>query len=1808
MATVTLSCLCGRQFSVDSALVGNSFSCPTCGRSMKVPGEATAPPGPVPAPLASTIAVPPRENLPSRPAPKRKIPVWFTVGAIGWTVVALIVGVPMGLRFYHQWRNDSLSKQQAQLPKQQQDRQSQLEKEVRDQQTQLTITGPASLQAGAANSYVLATKSLNGDDVAAKLTIALKDKAGKEIAPPEKMDSKGRVAYTVPLPAALKPDEELTLEVTAERQNGEQPISITEKLPLERPGFVTHVFTDKPLYQPGEVVAFRSLTLDRFSLRPVEEDLQLSYTITDPSEQVIYRFDGSAQVQDPGARGRLLEGPDGKAIRGIGFGEFAIPSNAPGGQYTLSVAELRGRFAPEKRQFLVNRYQAPRLHKELEFTRRSYGPGDEVLAACKVTRIEGGVPLAAAPVNATVIVDGQRLAADGTARDDAAIALKTEVDGSVAVRFKLPAKIDVGEASLSVQFSDGGNSETIVRPIPIVVRRLRVDFYPEGGDLIAGMPNRVYFSARTTVGKPADMKGRILNAKGQVVAEVKTLADEKATEANQGMGVFEFTPDAGQKYQLQIDSPAGIPYKPDLPETKSEGIVLKVESGVTNNAEPIRATIWSAGEKRKVLVAAYCRGRLVASENLEIGAAQSKSASLMPPSGVHGVFRITAYDDRSSATVTRLVPSAERLVFRQPANYLNVALQPDKSSYVPGEKVRLAVNSRDEGGKPAPAIALVSVVDRAALSLADDKTLRGMPAHFLLTTEVKRPEDLENADFLLSDSPLAPTAVDLLLGTQGWRRFAEHDPERFHKDHGSDADRLLAATGQTPLQVTNGREVELAARPYLNEARHKAEAEFSGKRIELQKGYAESSQAARRWENISETCAVVGIIGLVLVLIAAAIVGALTVVEKSAPGAGVALGVASVFALVALFVGFALIFSLGTKSSAKFATVGSAFTPMPTRERATDMAKMQPAAPAGGGNFGGVPPPRAQAPMEDEFGLPPGAGAGPGMPPDLNRASKGDKGLRADEPIAANTGPGRVDELKTDPAYSTGIAKQPPAESAKRRYALVQNEQRRNTQRWQNRAVPGKERSFKDLERGNRSLVDPDSAPPFVIREYAHENMPGRETRSDFTETVYWHPVLLLPGGETFVNFHLSDAITSFQALAFVHSTDGRLGSAKLEFAAKLPFSLDAKLPLEITSSDVIRLPVAVDNSTERSREVTVNVDANGLTRSGGNADARLTLDSQKRGRVLFDYKPSIMSGDARIRFDGRSDFFHDRLERSIKVVPEGFPVVGVQSGTVSRSMTATLELPKEFTAGSLKVRAEVYPSLLADVVNGLDGMLREPHGCFEQTSSSNYPNLLILDYLQSTGQARPEVTRRAMDLIERGYNRLLGFECQKRDGSGREGYEWFGGFTPPHEALTAYGLVQFHDLSKVYDRVDQQMVERTRKFLLSRRDGQGNFTRKQDYHRFGQVSQPTFNAYLTWALCESEVDAVLDKELQQLVSTTETNTDPYFLALTASALFKRNEKAAGTKILDKLVTLQSANGDLPGRESIVGSHGQDLQIEATALTVLAWLKAESPLKYRDPLQKAVRWLTSRRGGYGGFGSTQATILTLKALAQVAKDNKKLTDGQVILSLNGNPILRQDFAATATDILILELTENDLKKLKPGANEIRLEVTKNELPAKISWSYHTLQPPSAADCPVKLSTKLDKDKVNEGDTVRLTAVVENTGKESQSMTTAIIGLPAGLSLPEDLKQLQELAKPQTPLAGRDIPEYATISYYEIRGRELVLYWRGLDAGQRVEVPIDLIARVPGSYRGPASRAYLYYGADSKSWNAPLSVTIEEKVK
>lgn len=1720
------------------------------------------------------------------------------------------------------------------LPQLRQERLNEVENQVRERQLKLDVRGPRTVQPGAPNEYRIAAKNLNDQVVSARADVRIRDQNRNIVYEEKGIVLEGEHRLILPRDLPLPPGTQLALEVAARREGG-PPSQVHAALELAPPLYLTHLTTDKPMYQPGETVRFRSLTLERFSLRPPEArrpqepPFHLIYTLTRPTgeEAVIATgtFDHLLQ-EDPQTRARSeIRGPDGQPIRGIGTGEWLIPPNADGGEYTLTVREASGRFPPQQRKFLVNRYQPHRLNKELDYARKSYGPGEEVVAVCKASRAEGG-PVANRPVEATVLIDGKTYGADGR-ESDRPILFRTDDQGKVEVRFRLPAVIEKGQASLSVKFNDGAGPEPITRPIPIVLKKLHVEFFPEGGDLVAGAPNRVYFQVRSTLGKPADLKGRLVDQDGNIVAEgVETLTDKENPGVNQGQGVFTFTPQPGRRYELKIDSPAGIEGRYLLPEVKEDGVVLSIPGGVFRADEPIRVVLHSPGRKRTLLVGSYCRGRLLDHRTVT-ARPDGPTEVVLKPASVGGVYRVTVFEERPGPGDRReFVPLAERLVYRRPPQRLELALHPDKKQYVPGDTVRLSVTGATEDDRPAPAIVMLAVVDKSVLTLADEKTRRSMPTHFYLTTEVRKAEDLEYADFLLTAHPRAPEALDLLLGTQGWRRFAEQNPDQFRQKYGDEAERLLTAIGQsrpeTPLVVTGQPGPETRAFEQREKLRVQEEIQKEHARLVEQLNaaqqqlaavqrdteYLAAADAVGRYEKMARTLRQLG--GLLLaVALAVAAVACLIVGIRRSPVRGVlaggaVLGVLSVVVIVLLFNQ-----REGPMQMAKeAASLGAAGV---DDARVEAYARMKPPeeAPLAAEAEGDRPVKmmveirrdNPDRPRSATGAAPPPTAPAPDMMPirklHMDALKKAPKETKEDRALLERLF--REDAGKARPRLDE--ADDLARRRGEQRQANIRDEKARLQEEARRRLAKEFQPMLREAAAGFRG--GPAPALPFIVRQYAHRHQPGPDgERSVFTETVYWHPVLVLPDGKAEVQFDLSDSVTTFEVTAYGHTLDGRLGAATATIQSRLPFTLEPRVPIEVTASDKIDLPVSIANNTPEPREVAFRVEHPGLKLLDGKSHDRLTLAGDSRTRRILRFQPAIIEGQAEVLIEGKTEpFAADRVRRSFQVVPEGFPVVGSKSDLLEGAAINEVVLPETWVPGTLKCQVQVYPSTLASLQKGLESLLREPHGCFEQTSTSNYPNLLILDYLRESDLARPEIDRRARDLLARGYQKLISFECQNPAKGTKEGYEWFGGTAPPHEALTAYGLLQFRDMARVHD-VDPVMVERTRQYLMNQRDGRGGFKRNpRALDTFGRAPDDITNAYIVWALTESGQEDDVSKELAVLTEQAKASKDPYFISLVANSLLNRDQAGTAVALLKAVAAAQKPDGHLDAeRTSITGSGGRDLQIETTALAVLGWLKANRPADFNTPIQNAIRWIGQQRGGFGGFGSTQSTILALKALIAYTRANKRPVEpGELRLVIGEQEVAKLAFGTDAVEALTLNLPEPE-KHLRPGSNRVRIEVTgRNVFPYTLAWSYQTLKPASAEGCPVRLSTTLDRTTANEGDAVRLTVTLANVSGKGQGMTVAIIGLPGGLTVPESLKQLKEHC-----LLRDNDTKPGLISAFEIRGRELVLYWRDLAPGQKIEVPIDLECRLPGEYRGPASRAYLYYNADHKHWVDPLRMVIK----
>jgi hypothetical protein len=1743
----------------------------------------------------------------------------------------------------------------------------------REKEVKLKVTGPATVQAGASAEFHIQTENLNDVPATADVTASFVDETGKK-SEPLALARTGDGLYRLSLipDRRVRPGSQPTLVVSAKL--GGSQAELFERLQVVEPVYVTHLTTDKPMYQPGEVVHFRSLTLDRSTLRPAEGDFQFRYMLKTPlgAESIVaqgsnglYLYKGKEK-----AASEILDA-DKKPVRGVGAGELLLDQNIAGGEYTLIVSDDYGRFAKQERKFLVNSYQKPRLNKELDYGRKTYGPGDEVTARCKATRADDGRPVANRRVEATVNIDDKTYGADGK-ENTQPIVFKTDAEGVVTIRFRLPGEMDKGQASLAVKFDDGANTDTLSKPLPIVLKKLNVEFFPEGGDLVAGLTNRVYLQVRTTLGKPADLKGKILEDGKPLDCVVETLTDEKEPGVNQGMGQFTFKPKARTKYELQIDSPIGIAERYALPEVKEDGVVLSIAEGVTTADEPIKVQV-HATKERELLIGAYCRGRLLDSVQLKKGQTE---AVLKPAAGTGGVCRVTVFEELPPVgNQPQLRPVAERLMYRQPRENVSLAIHPNAKAYVPADKATVRIEAANEKDERAPVIVMVAVVDKSVLTLADEKTYRSMPTHFLLTTEVSKPDDLEYADFLLGKHDKAPVALDLLLGTQGWRRFAEKKPNELQEQRKAEVERLVVATGQSAIptrdlaaEELNKVRAEFGARGAREQ---QLQAEYNGAEEKAKAALGDASYLTAtaklaKYDRFFHQLRFVGtpILAALLILIAVVclVVGLGRKLARALPYYATVGACAVLLVLLgriglpgdrrALPVIEQQVAALGRDNNERelppdvqgpvnadtSPTSGSAKED-PGRQRGNtgDKGEGKPFSETGTGPGGGLLPPGVQdgANQPKNVAPPPLTPA----PPPVDLAAKPEAMVPqpVTVPAFAKDGKGgesKAGDAKDAPAGGFKNNKEMDKQPGDPHVALLEEKNKRkaddevaNQLRKDRMPPPGKvpapgnARGQPDKDEFGkpahaRELPGGVPQPVMLVREYAHlRNGTDRNflmtsadsaVRSDFTETLYWHPALVLPDGKGEFSFQLCDSVTTFQVTAFAHTLDGRLGAATQTLDSRLPFTLQPKTPIEVTASDKIDIPLAVSNNTAERRKVDVEIkEHKGLDLLRGNINSKFDVPANSPLRKLYRFQPSLKEGEASLTFEGKAGSFPDSVRNTFRVVPEGFPVAGSHSDLLEGTASKTVTLPQIWVKGTLKCQVQVYPSTLADLQKGLDALLREPHGCFEQTSTSNYPNLLILDYLKESDQANPEVERRARELLARGYQKLTSFECTNTaKGSKKEGYEWFGGVAPAHEALTAYGLMQFRDMARVQD-VDPAMVKRTQEYLLSQRDGKGGFKRNpRALDTFGRAPEEVTNAYIIWALTEGGKEDDVSRELDALSEQAKTSKDPYFLSLVANSMLNRERAAEGVALLKKVSAAQKDDGHLDAeRTSITGSGGRDLQIETTALAVLGWLKANNPTEFNVPLQKAVKWIGQQRGGRGGFGSTQSTILALKALIAFTRANKKTAEpGTITFFVGDKRVASVKFAAGASEALTLDLLDAE-KHLRPGDNKVRVEITgKNVFPYTLAWSYQTLKPVSADNCPVKLETKLSQPEVQEGDTVRLTVKVENASGKGQGMAVAILGLPGGLIVPEDLKQLKEHAR--APEDG----SRPLISAFEIRGREVVLYWRDLAPDQKIEVPLDLIARVPGEYSGPASRAYLYYNADLKHWVEPLKMHISAKAE
>jgi uncharacterized protein YfaS (alpha-2-macroglobulin family) len=388
---------------------------------------------------------------------------------------------------------------------------------------------------------------------------------------------------------------------------------------------------------------------------------------------------------------------------------------------------------------------------------------------------------------------------------------------------------------------------------------------------------------------------------------------------------------------------------------------------------------------------------------------------------------------------------------------------------------------------------------------------------------------------------------------------------------------------------------------------------------------------------------------------------------------------------------------------------------------------------------------------------------------------------------------------------------------------------------------------------------------------------------------------------------------------------------------------------------------------------------------------------------------------------------------------------------------------------------------------------------------------VLVLDYLQRTGQANPEVQLQAEQYVSTGYQRLLTFEVPGG------GFSLFG--QPPAEAfLTTYGLFEFHDMAQVYP-VDEALIERTARWLLSRQAPDGTWS-ERGYSEHWQIdSELPTTAYIAWALIEAgyantpEVGRAIDYIRE--FALQEGNA--YSLALAANALAAYDPRDGTARaVLDRLYEMRVVEGDVVywtiSGASFMGATGPSGSVETTALAAYALMQADV---HADAVSGALSYLIQGKDSWGTWATTQATILSLKALLLSMEAGERVQGPATVrVSLNGERL--QEITIDESNADVVHQVTFDGGFLPGGGNRVQIEPEGGgNLMYQVATSYYlpwSQVPPEAEETEL-IAIDLDYDRttlaVNDEVTVNVNVrLQEGTVK----MALVDLGVPPGFTV------------------------------------------------------------------------------------------------
>ncbi|XP_076737823.1 alpha-2-macroglobulin [Maylandia zebra] len=530
---------------------------------------------------------------------------------------------------------------------------------------------------------------------------------------------------------------------------------------------------------------------------------------------------------------------------------------------------------------------------------------------------------------------------------------------------------------------------------------------------------------------------------------------------------------------------------------------------------------------------------------------------------------------------------------------------------------------------------------------------------------------------------------------------------------------------------------------------------------------------------------------------------------------------------------------------------------------------------------------------------------------------------------------------------------------------------------------------------------------PFAGSSYSGGSLgpsegPMKTVRAFFPETWIWDLVEVGESGSKDVSLTVPDTITTWETEAFCLSSQGFGLAPRQEVEVFQPFFLELTMPYSIIRGEHFELKATVFSYLTSCIMVTVfSTPSSDYTLTPLSGEQYTScLCAKERKTVSWTMIPTVL-GAVNVTVSAEAVPSHVSCDNEVVRVPERGRIDVVTKSFIVKAegteMTKTsnwllcpkgdtlteeteIQLPENMIEGSARTFVSVLGDILGRALKNLDGLLRMPYGCGEQNMALLAPNIYILQYLKGTQQLTPAIMEKAANFLTSGYQRQLNYK------SDESAYTTFGR-GPGNTWLTAFVMRSFAKAqSFVY--IDPKIIQESKTWLENKQQTNGCFKKSgklfNNRMKGGVSDEVTLSAYITAAFLEmniSQHDPVVNNSLACLRESINDLSNTYTTALLAYVFTLAGDTETRAHLLQHLDTVAVREGGFLYWSQTAAETSASLSVEISSYVLLAKLSASTTADDLGYASGIIRWLTGQQNYYGGFSSTQDTVVALQALA-----------------------------------------------------------------------------------------------------------------------------------------------------------------------------------------------------------------------------------